>query len=247
MGWKKANAFGGVFHLCYIDSMSAPRIFPALFVRRSVPVPTWRGWLLIVTLTAAVVCSLPGALFSLLSVTDPVGAGTLVIEGWVADQAIEEGVALFRTGRYDRIVTTGVPIEYGGYLSSYGSTANVARATCMRLGIDSAAISAAPAQGHIERDRTYASARALRSWLQRHAPDTRQLDILSQGVHARRTRMIFARVLGDSIRVGIIAARELRYDGSTWWKTSAGVKDIGAEVVGSLYAAWGRDQAPPEE
>ena len=227
--------------------MSATRIFAPLFVRRSVPVPTWRGWVLIVTLIAALLCSLPRPLFSLLSVTEPVGSGILVIEGWVSDQAIEEGVAAYRSGHYAHIVTTGVPIEYGAYLSSYGNTANLARATCMRLGIDSTMISAAPAHGHVERDRTLASARALRTWLQRNAPATREIDILSQGVHARRTRMIFARVLGDSIRVGIIAAREVHYGGNNWWKTSAGVKDVGGEVIGYVYAAWGRDQAPLEE
>lgn len=227
--------------------MSATRLFAPLFVRRSIPIPTWRGWVLLVTLAAAVLCPLPRVIFSLLSVTEPVGSGVLVIEGWVADEAVQEGVRVYRAGPYTRIITTGVPIEYGGYLSSYGSTANIARATCIALGVDSAEVSAAPARGHIERDRTFASACALRLWLQRHAPDVRQVDILSQGVHARRTWMIFTRVLGDSIRVGIIAAREVQYGPDDWWRKSAGTKDIGGELVGYLYAITTRTRSLPED
>lgn len=233
--------------LCYIDSMSVTRIFTPLFVRRSVPLPTWRGWLLIVTLAAAGVCFLPHALYTFLATTNATGGGTLIIEGWMQDQAVQEGIALYRSGRYDRIITTGVPIDYGSFLSDYGSTAEAARATCLRLGIDSGSVHAAAAHGHIVRDRTLASAYALRAWLQRHAPGTRQVDVLSQGVHARRTHMIFARVLGDSIRVGIIAAPDTRYGADDWWRSSAGGKDVGGEVVGYIYAAIGRDQPPPQE
>jgi hypothetical protein len=227
--------------------MTATRIFTPLVRRRSVPLPTWRGWLLVVTLFAFTVCLVPPALYNMLATTDATGGGVLIIEGWIQDQSVEEGIALYRSGRYDRIVTTGVPIDYGSYLSVYGSSAEVARATCLRLGIDSSSVAAAAVHGHIVRDRTLASAYALRAWLRRVAPNTRQVDILSQGVHAQRTHMIFARVLGDSVRVGIIAARETRYGANDWWKSSAGVKDVGGEVVGYIYAAIGRDQPPPEE
>ena len=84
-------------------------------------------------------------------------------------------------------------------------------------------------------------------WISRSAPGVRRIDIITQGVHARRTHMIFARVLGDSIRVGIIAAPETRYGPDDWWRSSAGVKDVLGEVVGFIYAVFGRDEPPPEE
>jgi uncharacterized SAM-binding protein YcdF (DUF218 family) len=218
-----------------------------LLRHRTLPVPTWKGWLLVAILLCVAVLFLPGALYTSLAVSDPVGDGLLVIEGWVPDQTVQQGVDLLRSGRYGHIVTTGVPIEVGFYLSKYGTTAEAAAATCLQLGLDSSMVSAAPARGHILRDRTYASAYALRRWITRSAPGVRHLDIITQGVHARRTHMIFARVLGDSIRVGIIAAPETRYGPGDWWSSSAGVKDVLGEVAGFIYATFARDEAPPEE
>jgi hypothetical protein len=226
--------------------MASTRLFYPLFRRRSILLPTWRVWVLLVTLMCLAMWFLPHKLFRVLAVSAPVGKGILVIEGWVPDQAVRAGVLRYQSGTYAHIVTTGVPIELGFHLNEYGSTADVARATCLHLGVDSAHVSAAPAHGHIIRDRTLASAYALGDWLRRSAPGAREVDIVTQGIHARRTRLIFARVLGDSIRVGVIAERETQYDERDWWKTSAGVKDVGGEILGFIYAAIGKDQ-PPEE
>jgi hypothetical protein len=200
---------------------------------------------------AALLCLLawllPPKLFRVLAVTRPAGSGVLVIEGWIPDRAVRAGVTRYRDGGYTHIVTTGVPIELGAFLNEYSTTADVARATCLRLGIDSTHVSAAPVHGHVIRDRTLASAYALRAWLRRSAPGTRQIDIVTQGVHARRTWMTFSRVMGDSITVGIISERETEYTEHDWWKTSAGVKDIGGEFLGCLYAIVTPDEGPVEE
>jgi uncharacterized SAM-binding protein YcdF (DUF218 family) len=218
-----------------------------LFRQRTVLVPTWKGWFLVALLLLAAVFFLPRALYTSLAVSSPVGDGLLVIEGWVPDQTVHQGVDLLRSGRYGHIVTTGVPIEVGSFLSEYKTTAEAAAATCLRLGLDSSMVTAVPARGHILRDRTYASAYALRRWISRSAPGVRRIDIITQGVHARRTHMIFARVLGDSIRVGIIGVPETRYGPDDWWSSSAGVKDVLGEVAGFVYAVFGRDEPPPEE
>ena len=228
-------------------SMPSTAAHTGFFRPRTLPVPTWKGWLVLALILAAALYVLPGVLYSSLALTAPVGDGFLVIEGWVPDQTLQQGVDLFRSGRYRQVVTTGVPIDVGFYLSEYRTTAEAAAATCLRLGLDSTMVTAAPARGHILRDRTYASAYALRRWITRSAPDVRHIDIITQGVHARRTRMIFARVLGDSIRVGVIAIPETRYGPQDWWSSSAGVKDVLGEVAGFAYAVWGRDEPPPEE
>ena len=59
--------------------------------------------------------------------------------------------------------------------------------------------------------------------------------------------MIFSRVLGDSVHVGVIAERETEYNEHDWWKTSAGFKDVTGEVIGTVYATILPDQPPPEE
>lgn len=227
--------------------MANTRLFTPLFRRRTILLPTWRIWMVVVTLCVLALWLLPHRLFRVLAVSRPVGHGILVIEGWVPDLAVKSGVQLYRTGAYSHLVTTGIPIEVGFFLGDYTTTADVARATCLRLGLDSTQISSAPVHGHVIRDRTLASAYALRSWLRRSAPGTREIDIVTQGVHARRTWMIFSRVLGDSIKVGVIAMRETQFNEKDWWKTSAGVKDIAGEVVGCVYAMVVPDEPPQEE
>lgn len=227
--------------------MANARISAWFFRRRSIPLPTWRGWMVLLVLAIIAGWLLPPRLFRVLAVSRPVGNGLLVIEGWVTDKTVKAGVTRYQSGTYTHIVTTGVPIDVGSVLGSYGTTADVARATCLIFGIDSTQISSAPVHGHVVRDRTLASAYALRAWIRDQAPRTRSVDIVTQGVHARRTWKTFAHVLGDSIKVGIIAERETEYTEHDWWKTSAGVKDVAGEVLGWLYVTLLPEQPPPEE
>lgn len=227
--------------------MPRPPVLFGLMRHREVPLPTWRGWFLIVAILIPVVLCLPPALYHWLAVSDPAGTGLLVVEGWVPDHAVARTADLYNTGTYTRLVTTGVRIETGFFLSDFGTTAEVAAATLRRMGIDSTAVTPIPAADTVARDRTAASARALQRWLTQVSPAPDTIDIVTLGVHARRTRMVFQRVLGDSIRVGVIAVPDPRYDASGWWRASAGVKDVLSEVVGTCFTLIGSEAGAREK
>ena len=211
---------------------------------RQIPWPTWKALLMLVALIAGACYFGSEPLYMFLSPTKPTGEGLLIVEGWIPDYAVQEALNRFRSGRYTMIMTTGVPIEVGHYLTEYGTTADLARATLLRLGAPAESLDSAPARGELPRDRTLASAMALDQWLRTSGIRPRSADVVTLGSHARRTRMLFQHALGDSVAVGVISVPEASYGPEDWWKSSGGVKDVLGEVLGYLYATTGITTMP---
>jgi uncharacterized SAM-binding protein YcdF (DUF218 family) len=88
----------------------------------------------------------------------------------------------------------------------------------------------------MDRERTYGSAVALRSWFRGHNLVARSLNVLTEDVHARRSRLLFQEALGKDIKVGIIAVPNPDYDSRHWWRYSAGVKGVSNETIAYGYA-----------
>jgi uncharacterized SAM-binding protein YcdF (DUF218 family) len=88
----------------------------------------------------------------------------------------------------------------------------------------------------MDRDRTYGSAVALRNWLSEHHMPVHGINIVTEDVHARRTRLLFRKALGGGVIVGVIAAPNPDYDSRHWWRYSAGLKDVVSESFAYVYA-----------
>jgi uncharacterized SAM-binding protein YcdF (DUF218 family) len=88
----------------------------------------------------------------------------------------------------------------------------------------------------MNRDRTYAAAVALREWFREHDIAAKSLNVLTENVHARRTRLLFQKALGDDVLVGIIAVPNPDYDSKHWWRYSEGVKGVISEGAAYIYA-----------
>jgi hypothetical protein len=73
-------------------------------------------------------------------------------------------------------------------------------------GVPDTALTAVPA-GPASRDRTYSNAVALREWVRRSGLRLEALDLVSQGPHARRSRLLYQLALGPQVRVGIFATQ----------------------------------------
>jgi uncharacterized SAM-binding protein YcdF (DUF218 family) len=88
----------------------------------------------------------------------------------------------------------------------------------------------------MDRDRTYASAVALRVWLREHSMNVHSINVVTEGAHARRTRLMFQEALGKDVGVGIIAVPNPDYDQKRWWLYSEGVKEVGSEAFAYIYS-----------
>ena len=211
------------------------QFFGLLTRRERWGVSAW-GWLLIVVGALAVGLIIVPNLYSFLAVSDRVEGKVLVVEGWVHPYAIGAAVEEFRSGGYDRIFTTGGPVVgKGGYVNDFQTEASVGAERLKKLGIPDDAVQMVPTRVN-GRDRTYASAVALKRWFRKHDARVSSLNILTEGTHARRSRLLFQEAMGDDIEVGVISVQSPDFDAAHWWRYSQGLEDVVGEGVGYLYA-----------
>lgn len=171
-----------------------------------------------------------------LAATHRVDAHVLVVEGWVHDFAIGGGVKEFQTGAYERIFTTGGPVTgNGGYTGDQDTGASVGAARLRAMGVVSASVQMVPSRA-AARDRTYNSAVALRDWFRENQAPVRRINVVTEGVHARRTQLLFQEAFGKSVEVGIIAVPNPDYDARHWWCYSEGVREVIGESIAYIYA-----------
>lgn len=215
---------------------SPPRRFLGLLTRKERWGISGRGWLFI--LLAAPIAA---ALFSLnvypfLAVTHRVETNVVVVEGWIHPYAIRSAVDEFSKGRYQQVYTTGGPVVgKGGYVNDFQTAASVGADLLRKEGIPNDALQMVPTHV-IGRDRTYSSAVALREWFHKHNVQVRSLNIITEGAHARRSRLLFQEALGRDVDVGVIAVPSPDFDAKHWWYYSEGVQAIVEECLGYIYA-----------
>ena len=196
---------------------------------------TLRGWSLVLLLAIVLISLLVTKIQPFLTVSAPIKADALVVEGWIGDAAIEGAIAEFKRGKYKLLITTGLPISRGSYLVEYDNFAELAAATLIALGFDSNKIVTVPTP-KVLRNRTAASALALRQWFASTDVSIKAINLYSSGVHTRRSWLLFKRVLAPEIEVGTISHPPTRYNAKYWWTTSEGFKSVICEVISYVYA-----------
>ena len=210
--------------------------FFGLIARRERWGLSWRGQLLT---ALAMLLAGWGWLWNIhpfLAVTHRVPAKVLVVEGWTHYFGVAAAVNEFKTGHYDRLLTTGGPCEgFGPTCSIYDTEAWQSAELFKQAGLSDAEVQCVPSC-FVGRDRTYNSAVALRNWFREHDRPVVSLNVMTEDAHARRTWLLFRKALGSDVQVGIISIRNPDYDPDHWWRSSEGVREIIDEGVAYLYA-----------
>jgi hypothetical protein len=206
-----------------------------LLRQRSVPLPTWRGWLVLL-LGAALVCGIAMRwACAFLTVNDSVPGGVLVVEGWMMPTDAKVALTEFQRGGYSGLYVTGEPIDKDSPLNAYNSYAEMTADTLRGLGANPATLHAVPAPKVI-RDRTYSTAFALKKALLADGVSIAKVNLLSDATHSRRSRLLYEKAFGPATRVGVIPVRERDFDPDRWWTTSAGVRTVVSELIAYAYA-----------
>ena len=166
---------------------------------------------------------------------DGAGARTLVVEGWLDQDALDDALALIARHRYERIVTSGGPLDGWREDQRWPSYAERAADYLRRHGAP-VPVTALPAPASAQ-DRSFLSAVVVRDGLQRQgvAPDA--IDLFSGGVHARRSRLVYRLAFGPEVEIGVIAARPRQYALERWWSTSDGAKATVGELLGIAWTS----------
>ena len=102
---------------------------------RSRRLPTWRLWLIILTLVGGLAALLLPKTYGWLAVTERVdGAKYVVVEGWVNDYVLTAAVQEFDDLDAKLLLTTGLPLDRGQALSEYKDYATLAANSIARAG-----------------------------------------------------------------------------------------------------------------
>jgi len=207
-----------------------------MFRRRQIWLPTWWSALLLVVVLAASGLIALRHLAGYLAADDPAtardgrGAQTLIVEGWLEEDGLDAAIAVLRRGRYERVVTSGGPVDGWREGQRWPTYAERAADYLRRHGVESISVVPVPAP-ESARDRSFLSAVVVRDWLARQGSAVDAVDVFSGGVHARRSRLVFQLAFGPQVHVGILAAPPRRYELERWWTTSEGAKAVLGEAI----------------
>lgn len=225
------NAFGA----SPLAQAVSRRALWGLFARKERWSLSWRGRVISVLIGFSTAVLLLLNVQPFLAETHRVNSNLLVVEGWIHEYAIRGALEEFRRGSYQRIFTTGGPvIGSGGYINDFQTSASVGADLLKHAGVPPEFVEMVPSRV-MDRDRTYGSAVALREWFRQHNMAVHSINVITEDVHARRTRFLFQKALGDKVAVGIIAIPNPDYNAKHWWRYSAGVKDVVSEAAAYAY------------
>jgi hypothetical protein len=133
------------------------------------------------------------------------------------------------------IVCTGGPFRTSVQTGPGDTHAHSAAYRFEKLGIPREEIRVVPSRSS-DLDRTFAAAAALRLWADKQPAGLSSFNLVTLGVHARRSRLLYQKAFGNGANVGIIAIRDSDYDPNAWWKYSEGTKSVVSESIGYIYA-----------
>lgn len=211
-----------------------------LFHRRQVWLPTVWGWLLLLGSAVVLLVALAFGVTDFLTVREPArgadghGARTLVVEGWLEAADLDQAIAAFASGHYDRVLTTGGPIDAWDGAPLWHSFAERAADYLKAHGLRGVAVIAVPAPASAQ-NRTFLSAVMVREWARHAGIALGAIDLYSAGVHARRSRLLYRLAFGPAVEVGVLAAAPRGYDMQRWWTSSAATKTVLGEALSWLW------------
>jgi hypothetical protein len=204
--------------------------FPRLFRRKSLVLPTLTGWLLILVTIGLVIGFVFRNMAVFLTVSEPVGAKYLVIDGWLDKEELDQGLAYFEGRDFSQLVVVGGPItnEFHGIDESY---AERAAGYLLEQGLPQERIAIVNVP-YSAQDRTFLSAVMVRELFQQQGIQITRLDLFTSGVHTRRSRELYRRAFGENVDIGIIASSSSEFDPEHWWRTSSSGKVVAVEFAG---------------
>ena len=196
---------------------------------------TATGWVMLSMVLGLVLISMILFIHSFLAPIEPVEGGVLVVIGQFPDYSLKEIKDRFEEGHYKLLITIGEKYTRGHPMAQYKSEADWTASRLNAQGVLLRKIIPVAITIYPRKDRTYHKALAVRKKLDKAGFAQASIDVVSSGVHARRTWLLFEKVF-PSVDVGVIAIRPNNYDTSRWWLFSEGVRSVISESVAYLYA-----------
>jgi len=201
--------------------------------RRQVWWPTWAGWgcLFLVAASATALWWFRAERF--FSMTEREPADVLVVESWIGFEGLAAAKEEFQAGGYKWVVSAG-GLSDNPWDRVRWDLAREAGDEFGRLGIPRDRIIVASHQD-TESQRTFATAAAAWRALAVAGVKPRGINVFTIGPHARRSRLIFAKVFQPEVPVGVVSWSAPKYRHEPWWRSSERAEDLIKETAGWSY------------
>ena len=197
---------------------------------------TWVGWIGVLAFWGLVLLLFLFTIHPFLAPNKPVDADILIVDNFFLVYGLKELSDEFRSKNYSLILSAGVRLPKGDPLAvEYKTSGELSAAILKKFGIGEKEIVPIIPKP-VERDRTFASALAVKNWLAQNNIQPKGINLFSMGPHSRRSWMLYKEAIGEEIPVGIIACENREYDPKRWWKTSSGVRIVLDETIAYIYA-----------
>jgi uncharacterized SAM-binding protein YcdF (DUF218 family) len=140
--------------------------------------------------------------------------------------------ALWKQGLAPRIAIARSESSRAVQMGLVPNVTDLALEILQHEGVPRTAVDEVPFPGGVTSTRD--EARALRAWLRAHPADS--ILIVTNAIHTRRARWIFARELGGAgIRLALYAVPDRRFSVSRWWENEHGFLGVYNEYLKLLY------------
>jgi hypothetical protein len=170
-----------------------------------------------------------------LAKTSRVSGDILVVEGWIWDRYdFRDAIAEFHRGSYKHLVVVGerAVAQSSGVVGA--SEPEIAARWLGELEFDEHLLVLLTTPT-MNRDRTYTSAVCFRDWLVKNEPAAKAINLITVGVHARKSQILFQKALGSAVKVGVIAGIQNPYSVRWWWLSVTGIRLVLRNVAGYVY------------
>ncbi|NOQ17289.1 MAG: hypothetical protein GQ581_09535 [Methyloprofundus sp.] len=208
-------------------------LIPKLFKKQQIYLPTPLGLTLITLIFLITTIFILKNLAHYLTQQQSIQAEILIVEGWISEQGLNEVIQHYKANPYKILITTGGLIK-GKYKIKHKTYAESAAAYLRKNGLNKIQIKSLPAPDSAQ-NRTFLSAVIVRDWMQQQKTPKTKINIISQGVHARRTKFLYQIAFGEQYQIGIIAAKPVGYQLANWWQSSIGAKAVLTELIGLTW------------
>jgi len=200
---------------------------------RTVWLPTRLGWVLLTLIFGGTALLWFFQAESFLSQTRREAADVLVVEGWIDIDGIRAAKVEFEQGGYRYLIATG-GLTGESWNRRRWSYAQEAAELLVQLGIPAERVLLATPRD-VQAQRTFASAAAVWQALHDKGIKPASINVFTSGVHARRSRLVYAKVQGPAMRVGIIAWTPPGLFAEPWWRSSSRTMSLTKETFGYAF------------
>ncbi len=213
-----------------------------LFAKRSILLPTIKGWAIILPVSLLTLAVFLAYAERFLAVSDEVEADTLIVECWIGKYGIEEAGKVFVSDNYRYIVLVG-GLEESKWGEKTWNHTEYSKELLQKAYPEIPEHSIITVTTDlVTRNRTFGAALKVESEIENcsaisaKAPSNiRKLTVFTEAAHARRSRLVFDRVFPSKVEVGSIAwMPSPLYDGE-WYESSERTKTLITEMIGYLY------------